>query len=53
MFLKNSLQKEENKSSKLVASQEEVLKHLLSGRFTGKEHFMVQFEPMDEARLRC
>lgn len=42
------ISKEESKSSKLVASQEEVLKHLIAGRFTGKEHFTVQFEPMDE-----
>lgn len=39
---------DEKKDSKLVESQEEVLRHVLEGRFKGKEHFSVMFEPMDE-----
>jgi molecular chaperone HtpG len=39
---------DEQISGRLPKEQEDVIKHLLAGRFTGKEHFTVQFEAMDE-----
>jgi len=40
--------KDEKKESRLAATQEDVLRNLLAGRFTGGEHFSVVFEPMEE-----
>lgn len=42
------IQKEEKRDSKIAEEQQAALKHVLSGRLTGKEHFSVVFEPMDE-----
>ncbi len=47
------ISRDEKKESKLAPAQEDVLRPLLEGRFNGKEHFSVMFEPMDESGAQC
>jgi molecular chaperone HtpG len=42
------IMKEEQKSSRIGEEQQNALRHVLSGRLKGRDHFSVTFEPMDE-----